>query len=142
MADVKAQAEEIKQKGNAAYKKKDFETALKHYDEAFAIDGTNITILTNKAAVFFEQGEYDKCIETCEKAVEVGRENRADYALLAKALARIGNSYLKKEDLKNALVYFNKSLLENRTQEIVKKQSSIKRNLSTFLAKVFFVISV
>ena len=36
------------------------------------------------AAVYFEQGDYDKCIKECEEAVLVGRENRADFKLLAK----------------------------------------------------------
>jgi len=35
-------------------------------------------------AVFFEQGELDQCIETCQLAVEKGRENRADFKLIAK----------------------------------------------------------
>jgi len=34
--------------------------------------------------VFFEQEKYEQCIETCEKAIEVGRENKADYKLIAK----------------------------------------------------------
>lgn len=37
-----------------------------------------------RTAVYFEQGNYDKAIETCEKAVEEGRELRADYKLVAK----------------------------------------------------------
>lgn len=38
-----------KEKGNAAYKKKDFVTALAHYDRAIELDPTNFTFLTNKA---------------------------------------------------------------------------------------------
>ena len=36
------------------------------------------------AAVYFEQGEYEKCIAECEKAVAVGREQRADFTIIAK----------------------------------------------------------
>ena len=35
-------------------------------------------------AVYFEQGEYKKAIETCEKAVDEGRDKRADFKLIAK----------------------------------------------------------
>jgi len=45
-----------------------------------------MTFLTNTAAVYFEQGEMEKCRETCFKAIEVGRENRADYTLVAKCV--------------------------------------------------------
>lgn len=43
------QALEEKQKGNVAYKKKDFETALACYDRAIELDPEDITFLTNKA---------------------------------------------------------------------------------------------
>lgn len=42
-------AENEKEQGNEAYKKKDFETALKHYEKAIEHDPTNITYLTNKS---------------------------------------------------------------------------------------------
>lgn len=123
------EAEKEKELGNEAYKKKDFDTALKHYEKAAEIDPTNITYLTNKAAVYFEQNEIQKCIETCEKAIEVGRENKADYATIAKAYARIGNAYMKTKDLKNALKYYNHSLSEHRNPEILKKKQAVEKEI-------------
>lgn len=38
-----------KELGNAAYKSKDFETALKHYEEAIKHDPTNMTYISNQA---------------------------------------------------------------------------------------------
>ncbi|MPC44429.1 Stress-induced-phosphoprotein 1 [Portunus trituberculatus] len=89
-----------KEAGNAAYKKKDFETALTHYSKAIELDPTDMTFLNNKAAVFFEQQKYQECISTCEKAVEVGRENRADFKLISKAFTRTGNAYKALKGLK------------------------------------------
>lgn len=128
MADTKKALAE-KEKGNAAYKKKDFDTALMHYDAAFDLDGTNITILTNKGAVYFEQGNFDECIKTCEKAVEVGREVKAEYKLIAKAFARIGSAYIKKDDLEKAKVFFDKSLSEHRSPDIVKKANEVETKI-------------
>merc|ERR1712183_627632 len=115
--------------GNAAYKKKDFETALSHYDKAFELDSKNITFLTNKAAVYFEMGDMDKCREVCHKVVEVGRENRVDYKLIAKALTRIGNSYYKQDNLEEAKKYYDKSLLENRCKETLQKYNDCIKKL-------------
>ncbi len=73
-----------KELGNLAYKDKDFARAHLHYDKAIQLDPTNVTYMTNKAAAFFEEGKFDDCIQICEKAVEIGRENHADYKLIAK----------------------------------------------------------
>lgn len=84
-----------KEKGNAAYKKKNFVSALDHYNKAVEFDPTDMTYLTNLAAVYFEQKDFMKCVEMCTRAIDVGRENRADFKLIAKAYTRIGNSYKK-----------------------------------------------
>ncbi|CAH1791703.1 unnamed protein product [Owenia fusiformis] len=127
LTEDQTKALEEKALGNEAYKKKDFDTAHTHYDNAIKLDATNMSFLTNKAAVYFEQKNYDSCIETCQKAIDVGRDNKADFKLIAKALARIGNSYMKKDDVPQALVFINKSLSEYRDPQLVKRVKEIER---------------
>lgn len=35
---------------------------------------TDVRVCVTHAAAYFEQGEYDKSIEACQKAVDEGRE--------------------------------------------------------------------
>ncbi|VDM66765.1 unnamed protein product, partial [Strongylus vulgaris] len=123
------QAVAEKNLGNAAYKQKNFVEAHKHYDKAIELDPTNITFYTNKAAAFFEEQKFDECVEMCKKAVEVGREQRADFKLIAKAMARAGNAFSKKEDYKEALNWFEKSISEHRDPEVVKKARELEKEI-------------
>ncbi|XP_062502181.1 stress-induced-phosphoprotein 1-like [Corticium candelabrum] len=116
-----------KELGNAAYKNREFESALRHYSKAAELDPTNMTYLSNRAAVHFEMLDYDHCIEDCEAAVNVGREQRADFKLIAKALARIGNAHFKQEHLEDAIKYYDKSLAENRADEVRKKRQQVQK---------------
>jgi len=131
------ESKRLKDAGNAAYKKKEFEEALRLYESAFEKDKTNMSILSNMAAVYFEKGDLDACIAKCHEAVEVGRENRADFKLIAKALARIGNSYLKKGDNPEALKFFQKSLSEHRAPDVVKRVQQIEKSLKEAAAKAY-----
>ncbi|KAF7980888.1 hypothetical protein HWV62_36063 [Athelia sp. TMB] len=126
-AVAKKEALELKKVGSEAYKKKDFDEAAKNFEKAWDVWPKDITFLTNLGAVYFEQAEYDKCIETCEKAVDEGRSLRADYKLVAKALGRIGTAYAKKEDLANAIKYYQKSLTEHRTPDVLNKLRELER---------------
>ncbi|KAJ1730125.1 Hsp90 cochaperone [Coemansia biformis] len=126
-AAKKGQAEEAKAQGNAAYKARQFDEALESYSKAIELHGTDITYWNNKAAVYFEMGLFDECIETAEKAVEVGRENRAEYKHISKALGRIGTAYSKKDDLDNAIRYYGQSLAEHRTADVLDKMRALEK---------------
>lgn len=89
------QAQREKEQGNAAYKKKNFDVALQHYKRASELDPSDMTYHTNMAAVHFERKEFEQCIKLCVNAIDIGRENRADFKLIAKAYTRIGNAHMK-----------------------------------------------
>lgn len=46
---------------------------------------------------------------------------RADYKLIAKAFGRIGSAYRRKGDIPAAIRFFEKSLTEHRTPDILNK---------------------
>mmetsp|Transcript_19820 Transcript_19820/g.37017 ORF Transcript_19820/g.37017 Transcript_19820/m.37017 type:complete len:445 (-) Transcript_19820:1578-2912(-) len=115
-----------KEEGNELYKAKKFEEALAAYDEAIAIDPTNMTFLSNKAAVYFTQKKYDECIEECNKAVEVGKENKASFEDRAKALTRAAKAYQKKGDLAQAIEMCQASQLESYSKDTQRLLKSLE----------------
>lgn len=127
LPENKKLAREEKEQGNAFYKKKEFDKAIEHYKKAIEHDPTDITFYNNLAAVYFEQKEYETCIKECEKAIDIGRENRADFKLIAKSFMRIGNAYKKMKDYKNAKTAYEKSLSEHRTPEVKTLLSDVEK---------------
>lgn len=51
---------------------------------------------------------------------------RADYKLVAKALGRIGTAYQRKGDLASAVKFYEKSLSEHRTPDILNKLRDVR----------------
>lgn len=127
----KAHAQKEKEAGNAAYKKKDFETAIQHYTKAIELDDKDISYLTNRAAVYLEMGRYEDCIKDCDKAVERGRELRSDYKMVARALTRKGTALVKmakcSKDFEPAIETFQKALTEHRNPDTLKKLNDAEK---------------
>ncbi|MQL81309.1 hypothetical protein Taro_013769 [Colocasia esculenta] len=127
----KAEAQKEKEAGNAAYKKKDFDTAIQHYTRALELDDDDISFLTNRAAVYMEMGKYEECINDCDKAVERGRELHSDFKMIARALTRKGTALVKlakcSKDYERAIETFQKALTEHRNPDTLKKLNDAER---------------
>mmetsp|Transcript_20597 Transcript_20597/g.50670 ORF Transcript_20597/g.50670 Transcript_20597/m.50670 type:complete len:556 (-) Transcript_20597:396-2063(-) len=117
----KATADAHKEKGNTAYKAKQFDEAIGHYEKAIEVLPEEMSYYNNLAAVKFEQKEYSGCIEKCKKAIEVGRAARADYKVVAKSYARIGNAQKALGNFDDAIRAYEDSLMEDRTPDVEKK---------------------
>ncbi|CAM9261495.1 unnamed protein product [Laminaria digitata] len=106
-----------KKRGNDLYSAKKFSEALEAYSEAIELDSTNMSFVSNRAAVFFEQKEYEACIAECKNAVVVGRANRAGFADIGKAYVRMGKASAKMGDKEQAIAYLEDAQMEMNTKE-------------------------
>jgi stress-induced-phosphoprotein 1 len=76
-------------------------------------------------------GKYEECIKDCDEAVERGRELRADYKMVARALTRKGTALAKlakcSKDYDVAIEPFQKALTEHRNPDTLKKLNETER---------------
>jgi len=124
------EAQKLKAEGNKAYQKRAFEKATQLYNQAIELEPTEITYYTNLAAVHFETKDYEKCIQVCDKAIDVGRENRtalsevesllkkaAEEAYVDPAISeqekQAGNDLFKKGDFGGAVKRYSEAIKRN-----------------------------
>lgn len=129
-ASAKSEADAAKARGNALYKQRKFDEAIAEYETAWSLY-KDITYLNNRAAAEFEKGDFDAAIATCELAIDEGRAARADYKVIAKSFARLGNCYLKKDELELAAKNFDKALTEHRTPDVLAKLRATQKEIKT-----------
>ncbi|KAI1128771.1 hypothetical protein F5Y10DRAFT_239862 [Nemania abortiva] len=123
---AKEEADKEKALGTENYKKRNFDEAIAHYTKAWDLY-KDITYLNNLGAAQFEKGDYQACIDACNKAIEEGRLIYADFKMIAKSYARIGSAYEKMGDLASAVENYQKSLTEHRTPDTVNKLRAAER---------------
>lgn len=126
LRDAKKKAVAAKEKGNALYKAKNFEEAIAAYDEAYSIDPSNILFLSNKAAVFIEQGKTEEAIGLCNEALEKANEVRASFVDRAKVYQRIASAHLKDKNVEAAMEAYGKAQLENYDKAIERKVKNLE----------------
>lgn len=97
-------ADIAKEKGNAAYKDKQWQKAINFYSEAIKLNGNNATYYSNRAAAYLELGSFAQAEEDCSAAVGLDKKNVKAY--LRRGTAREMLGYYKEaiEDFQYALV--------------------------------------
>ncbi|THG18681.1 hypothetical protein TEA_022490 [Camellia sinensis var. sinensis] len=134
-------AEIAKEKGNQAFKDKQYQKAISSYTEAIKLSGNNATYYSNRAAAHLEIGSFLQAEADCTKAISLDKKNVKAY--LRRGTAREMLGYYKEaiEDFSYALVLepTNKraavsaercNRFINRTS-ISSLKSAIKSNLQT-----------
>lgn len=54
------------------------------YNKAIELDPNNLLLENNKAAVYLEMGDYEKCIKTCNDAIDRRYDVMADFTVVSK----------------------------------------------------------
>uniref|UniRef100_A0A368ULA6 Amidase domain-containing protein n=1 Tax=Glycine max TaxID=3847 RepID=A0A368ULA6_SOYBN len=69
-------SELLKEKGNAAFKERQWSKALSYYSEAIKLNGTNTTYYCNRAAAHLKLGCFQQAAEDCGKAILLDKKVR------------------------------------------------------------------
>lgn len=97
-------AEIAKEKGNQAFKEKQWQKAISFYTEAIKLSGNNATYYSNRAAAYLELGSFLQAEADSTKAISLDKKNIKAY--LRRGTAREMLGYYKEaiEDFDHALV--------------------------------------
>ncbi|KAF4623816.1 hypothetical protein D9613_001696 [Agrocybe pediades] len=102
-AEDKAQAEKLKQTGNALMSSKNYDAAIESYDKAVALDPTNPVYYSNRAAAYSSKGDHLSAVGDAEQAIAVDPK-------FVKAYHRLGHAQYSLGDFKAAASAFERGL--------------------------------
>lgn len=135
---TKREADEVKNRGNDAYKKKDFDEALKLYDSALSINPKEPIYILNKASVYLSMQKFEECLKACDDAIKLANELMPKpFDKIAKAYARKGNCYTQMKQWTEALNMYDKSLLEVNDHAVKEARRNCENLKSKFEAEEY-----
>ncbi|XP_027344441.1 uncharacterized protein LOC113856680 [Abrus precatorius] len=97
-------AEMAKEKGNQAYKDKQWQKAIGFYTEAIKLCSDNATYYSNRAQAYLELGSYLQAEADCTKAINLDKKNVKAYFRRGTAREMLGYYKDAIDDFKYALV--------------------------------------
>ncbi|XP_014480918.1 PREDICTED: small glutamine-rich tetratricopeptide repeat-containing protein alpha isoform X1 [Dinoponera quadriceps] len=101
--EAKAEAERLKNEGNALMKAEKHKEALSNYTKAIELDGRNAVYYCNRAAVHSKLGNHTLAIKDCHTALSIDPS-------YSKAYGRLGLAYSSLEKHKEAKESYEKAL--------------------------------
>ncbi|XP_016477976.1 translocon at the outer membrane of chloroplasts 64-like [Nicotiana tabacum] len=99
-----ASAEMAKEKGNQAYKDKQWQKAIGFYTEAIKLNGNSATYFSNRAAAYLAMGNFLQAEADSSKAIDLDKKNVKAYLRRGTAREMLGYHKEAIEDFRYALV--------------------------------------
>ncbi|BAT72627.1 hypothetical protein LR48_Vigan05g098500 [Vigna angularis] len=97
-------AEFAKEKGNQAYKDRQWQKAIGFYTEAIKLCSDNATYYSNRAQAYLELGSYLQAEADCTKAISLDKKNVKAYFRRGTSREMLGYCKEAIDDFKHALV--------------------------------------
>ncbi|KAL3651630.1 Outer envelope protein 64, mitochondrial [Castilleja foliolosa] len=105
------ESELLKEKGNAAYKGKQWNKAVNYYTEAIKLNETNATYYCNRAAAYLEMGCFQQAEEDCTKAMSLDKKNV--------------KAYLRRGTARESLLFYKEALQDFRHALVLEPQNKV-----------------
>ena len=135
-----ARSETIASEGLVWYLTKEYDRALKSYNEAIDLNSQEPRFYFNKGNIYYEQGNYEKAIEQFNRSIELNPNVEKAYYNRGRALCAFGRfeksivDYTRSIELNpdNEKAYFNRG----RTYEKIGKQDEAKKDFEKYQSLV------
>uniref|UniRef100_A0A0D9VL71 Amidase domain-containing protein n=1 Tax=Leersia perrieri TaxID=77586 RepID=A0A0D9VL71_9ORYZ len=96
-------AESLKEKGNNAFKGRQWNKAVEHYSDAIKLNDTNATYYCNRAAAYIELGCYKQAEADCDQALLLDKKNVKAYLRRGVSREAVLNYQEALKDIRHAL---------------------------------------
>ncbi|MGD2294657.1 MAG: tetratricopeptide repeat protein [Candidatus Aminicenantes bacterium] len=101
------------EEGNQLYEQEKYDEAVVKFEEFLAANPTIFQINLNIGNCYREMGDFEKAMETYNRILDKVKEDKGSFEgdeSAARALASIGETYIKKGDLEKASEYLKQSI--------------------------------
>ncbi|KAF0933068.1 hypothetical protein E2562_013814 [Oryza meyeriana var. granulata] len=96
-------AELLKEKGNSAFKGRQWSKAVEFYSDSIKLNDTNATYYCNRAAAYLELGRYKQAEADCDQALLLDKKNVKAYLRRGIAREAVLNHQEALQDIRHAL---------------------------------------